>query len=113
MSNPEIARHVRSLTATFAVSSTLSPAFDVRAFAGGGLMIPTPWGGGTCTFKASATPTGTYRPIYDKDGTLVDVNPAANTIVELHEAVMAQHYVKVVKALAVTGARTVRMDLKG
>lgn len=108
-----IARHVRSLTATFAVSSTLSPAFDVRGFAGGGLVTPSPWGGGTCTFKAAATLGGNYRPVRDKTGAVVSLLPTAGSIHELHEAVMALHYVKVVKAIAVTGTRQIQMDLKG
>lgn len=107
-------RYPRHMTGAFAVSSTLSPAFDVRAFDSGLLSIPNPWGGGTCTFKCAPRATATYGPVRDSSGAVVQINPTAGAVHALHAAAMAAHYLKVVKTLAVTGgAREIGLLLKG
>ncbi len=105
-------RFGRTLTATFAVSSTLSPAFDVRAFGDGLLRVPSPWGGGTCTFKVAPTAGGTYSPLRDSANAVVSLLPTAGAVHQLHAAVIQAHYLKVVKAIAVTGTRQIGLDLK-
>lgn len=113
MSNDvSISRHSRSLTATFAVSSTLSPALDVRAFERGLLRIPSPWGGGTCTFKTAVSAGGSYGVLRDSAGAVVSLNPTAAAVHQLHAAVLNAHYLKIVKAIAVTGTRQIGLDLK-
>lgn len=108
----EIERFANTASLAFAANSTLSPAVDARHFAGGVMHIPDTWGKGTCTFKVAPTSGGNYRPLRDKTGALISLPITAGGVHELHEALMAAHYFRLVSAVTGVGAVTVRFAFK-
>jgi hypothetical protein len=90
-----IGRDVDSATLTIAESAALSDALDFRAMAGAMLTMPAAWTAASIGFKVCATSGGTYLPLYDEDGTLVQISsPAVDKAYSFPAEVYAASYVK-------------------
>ena len=72
-------REVGQVDVTIEDGANLSEAIDFRRFALGLVHMPAAWTAAYIGFKVSPTEDGTYQPLYDDDGILVQIdNPAVD-----------------------------------
>ena len=70
---PLINRHTKVQTLTIANGEALSDQFEMKDYAGGQLHMPAAWTAASIGFKVSSSPGGTYLPLYDEGGDLVQI----------------------------------------
>ena len=64
---------------TIASGAALSEAFDFSRVAMGVVQLPADWTAADIGFQVSTAEAGTYVPLYDEDGALVEISsPAAS-----------------------------------
>ena len=91
---------------------TTTPALDLSDYLLSGIVCPAEFDGTTITFTAARTPEGTYRPVYNTDGTALTVTTAASRhIAIVPETFAGVRYVKLVAGTAQTGATTLTLVL--
>jgi len=87
-------RYGGAVTLTIAEGAALSDVLDFRFYAQGVVHMPDAWTAASIGFKVSPTPTGTFLPLYDAAGTLVEVTPAVDKAYLLPAGVAGAGYVK-------------------
>jgi hypothetical protein len=68
-----IQRQWSKVTAVIAISTAISDAVDNRLAAGGSVIIPAVWTAANLGFKVCDTVGGTYVPLRDQSGALVQI----------------------------------------
>jgi hypothetical protein len=88
-------RRSRVKTATIASAGNLSNAIDMRTFTMATVHLPATWTAASIGFKVSTSLGGTYLPLYDDDGNLVQIDsPTASKAYTVPAALGAGHFVK-------------------
>jgi hypothetical protein len=112
-------RQERAVTATIPAGGALSDAIDMQAYAMGTVHMPAAWDPASLGFKVSTTLAGTYLPLYDESGALVQIaSPAVDQAYTLPARVAACRFVKLWSQNGAgvdvnqTAARSLPVDLK-
>ncbi len=92
--NDAIRRQYSHNVVTIANGTALSDAMSMRQFAGGIVSVPGTWTSASIGFKHSASATGTFQPLYDKNGNLVQMAVSASGDYVMPVEVFACHYIK-------------------
>jgi hypothetical protein len=72
-------RGTTSKSLTIANGAATSDAFEMSNHAGGIVLMPAAWTAASIGFQVSDSPGGSYYPLYDADGSLVQIaGPAAS-----------------------------------
>jgi len=84
-----------SKTATIAAGVALSDAIPFAEFAGAVVHMPAAWTAASIGFHVSSTLAGTYTPLYDDDGNLVQIDsPAVDQSYTFPDAVFPCMFIK-------------------
>ncbi len=76
--------------------TALSNAVDFREYAFAVLHMPAAWTAADIGFQVSSAPDGTYLPLYDHLGVLVEIiSPAANQVHAIPVDVLASRFFRV------------------
>ena len=112
-------RQDSTVTATIALGAAVSDAIDMQQYAMGTVHMPAAWDAASIGFKVSTTLAGTYLPLYDESGALVQIaSPAVDQAYTLPARVAACRFVKLWSQngagtdVAQTAARSLPLDLK-
>lgn len=63
---------------TIASGAAISDVIDMRSWAGGSVLLPAAWTAANIGFKTCNTSGGTFAPLYDADGSIIEIaSPAA------------------------------------
>ena len=90
-----LSRLTQLLDVTIANGAALSNELPMDTYAGGIIYMPAAWTAASIGFKVAHTGGGTYYPLYDHDGTLVQVaTPTANNAYELPPEVYGALHIK-------------------
>ena len=85
--------HVKSVT--IANGAALSDAIDMRRYSFLVVHMPAAWTAASLGFHVSGSLAGTFQPLYDDDGNLVQIDsPAASQTYSAPAAVGGAHFVK-------------------
>ena len=108
-----------NMTVTLSASTHLTGAIPFSEFAGGVVHMPAAWTAASIGFKVSSTADGTFLPLYDDDGDLVQIDsPAVDCTYAFPDAVFPCRFVKLwsqdgsAADEAQAAARTLVVDLK-
>jgi hypothetical protein len=93
---PHLQRAPHTVTLTIANGAALSDAFDMTHFSMAIVTLPAAWTSAKIGFKVSTSSAGTFTPLYDHDGNIVQVGgtPAASTSYEAPPELAAAFWVK-------------------
>jgi len=95
MSLASLLRNHHELSLTIANGAAVSEAADLRKFSMGVVQMPAGWTAASIGFQVSNTLSGTYQPLYDKNGNLVQISsPAVSQAYALPAEVAGCHFVK-------------------
>lgn len=115
-----ITRQQATVIVAIALNGNLSGEFDMRPYAMGLVHMPAAWTAASIGFKVASESGGTFLPLYDKNGSLVQVSsPAVDTAVAFPAEVAACKWVKLwsqdgsASNTAQAAARSLTVDLKG
>jgi len=72
-----IQRGATSKSLTIANGAALTEAFEMSNHAGGIVLMPAAWTAASIGFQVSDSHGGTYYPLYDQNGTLVQISSPA------------------------------------
>jgi len=90
-----IFRKVKQYTATIASGAALSDEFRFDGFALAVIHMPSTWTAASIGFKVASASGGTFLPLYDEDGTLVQIDsPTADKAYVAPAELAAAQYVK-------------------
>jgi hypothetical protein len=116
---PRITRDTHVKSVTIALNGNLSDAIDMRHFTMLIVHMPAAWTAASIGFKVSSSNGGTYQPLYDDDGDLVQIDsPAASATYQANAEVAGAHWLKLWSQngsgtnTAQAAARTLALDLK-
>jgi hypothetical protein len=116
----QIQRDHTTVDVTIANGASLSQAIDFRQFSLMTVRMPATWTAASIGFKVSDTAGGTFSPLYDDGGSLVQISsPTANNAYVAPAEVAAGHWVKLWSQNGSgsdtnqAAARTLAVDLKG
>jgi hypothetical protein len=104
-------------TATIANSAALSGEIDYRGKASGILHMPATWTAASIGFYVAPTSGGTFQPLYDSAGALVEMAVAVNKSYQLpYDKLLGARYLKLWSETAGSGvnqngARSIVLDL--
>ena len=107
-----------SVTLTIAPSGNESTPLATHQYAGGIVHMPAAWTSASLGFKVASEVTGTFLPLYDEYGSLVQITPSASRAYNLPEAIFAARYIKLWSQngsgtnTAQEAARSLIVDLK-
>lgn len=87
-------RGVTALPLTIASGAALTEAFDMSIHAGAVLFTPGTWTAANIGFKVSSAYAGTYAPLYDEDGAIVEVAATASKAFSLPAELFGCSWVK-------------------
>ncbi len=88
-------RQERAVTATIPAGGALSEEIDVSGFAMGTLYMPAAWDAADIGYLSAPATGGTFLPLYDESGALVQVSgPAASKAYTLPARALAGGYIK-------------------
>lgn len=88
-------RTARTLTLTIAESAALSGEFEMNGEAGGMVYMPATWTAASIGFQVAHVSGGTYYPLYDHDGTIVEIaGPTVDNAYEIPPEVYGARFVK-------------------
>ena len=93
MSN-SIKRFYSSSVVTIPNGSAVSDVLEVREFAGGVVSMPAAWTAANIGFKHCAAPNGTFQPLRDATGALVEIVASAAGEFVLPDALFACQFVQ-------------------
>jgi hypothetical protein len=75
--------------------TAVSEAFEMSNHAGGIVLMPAAWTAASIGFQVSDSPSGTYYPLYDDGGTLVQISgPAVDNAYSIPAEVFGAAWVK-------------------
>ena len=113
-------RDVQTKTLTIASGANLSDAVEMRAHSMLIVHMPSAWTAASIGFKISSDENGTYIPLYDDDGNLVQIDsPSASQAYAAPTALAASMWVKLWSQNGSgtntnqAAARSLVVDLKG
>ena len=90
-----VSRFERNLTVTIAKTANLSEEIDMSDKALLALHMPSAWTAASIGFKASPTPGGTFQPVYNSNGVLVQISsPTASKTYIAPAEIAACRYIK-------------------
>lgn len=90
-----IRRSSTSNSVTIASSGNLSSALEMSGASGGIIQMPAAWTAASIGFKVCNTVDGTYLPLYDQDGVLVQIDsPAVDKAYTMPTELFGALYVK-------------------
>ena len=74
------ARRTDNVTREMAINTAITRSIDFRPYASGSIKIPDAWTSANIGFKVGeqGESDGTFDPLYDHDGNLVEIANAAN-----------------------------------
>jgi hypothetical protein len=107
-----------TITAAIANGAALSDAFRFSRFSSLIIRMPAAWTAASLGFHVSNSQGGTYVPLYDEDGSLVEItSPAVDKAYTAPAALAGAHWVKLWSETGGSGvnqaaARTLGLDLK-
>jgi len=108
-----------STIVTIALNGNLSTVIPFSEFAGGVIHMPAAWTAASIGFTVSSSADGTFLPLYDDNGTLVQIDsPAVSCAYSMPADVFAARFVKLWSQdgtgtlTAQDAARTIIVDLK-
>ena len=82
-------------TSTIASGAALSGVIDMRFYSMLMVHMPSAWTPASIGFKTASSKTGTYLPLYDDDGNLVQIDsPSANRAYVAPATLAAASWVK-------------------
>lgn len=88
-------RNAVNVTRSIAISTAITDAIDMRPFASGSVKVPSAWTTANIGFKVSDTVDGTYDPLYDHTGSIVEcATPAASRQIELPPEIFGCAFIK-------------------
>lgn len=88
-------RQERAVTVTIPLNGSLSEEIDVSGYAMGTLYMPAAWDAASLGVKGAPATGGTFLPLYDESGALVQVSsPAASKAYTLPARALAGGYLK-------------------
>jgi hypothetical protein len=71
-------------TVEIAINEALSGVIDLRGYLGGlRLHMPGTWTSASIGIKEAPTSTGTYNPLYDENGSLIEFSAAASRVIRV------------------------------
>ena len=77
------------------IASTLSDVLCLDGHAGGVIIMPATWTAASIGFKVCDTATGTFVPLYDSSGGLVQISsPTASNAYAMPDELYGCRYVK-------------------
>ena len=92
---PLINRTTKVQTMTIANGAALSDAFDMRDYAGGHVYMPAAWTAANIGFKVCPSSGGTYLPLYDASGAIIEIaSPAVDKAFQFPRDLFAATFVK-------------------
>ena len=116
---PLINRTTKVQSMTIANGAALSDAFDMTDYAGGQVLMPAAWTAASIGFQVASSSGGTYYPLHDDDGTLVQIDsPAVDKAYQLPIELFGCFWVKLwsqdgaASGTNQAAARTVIVQLK-
>jgi len=90
-----MARDNQVLTVTIANGAALSDAFDMRRFSFLTVHMPAAWTAASMGFYVSSSQGGTFLPLYDDEGNVVEItSPAVDKAYTAPATVGGAHWVK-------------------
>jgi len=88
-------RGTTSLEVTIANGTAVSGAFEMSNHAGGLVLMPGAWTAASIGFQVSDSPGGTFYPLYDSGGSLVQIEgPAVDSAYAIPAEVFGAAWVK-------------------
>ena len=88
-------RLTKAEVATIASGAAVSGAIDVSRYSGMNIQMPSTWTAASIGFQVCDTEGGTFLPLYDATGTLVQIaSPAASKAYSAPAELFAAIYVK-------------------
>jgi hypothetical protein len=91
-----MARDTHVKTVTIANGAALSDAIDMRRYSFLVVHMPAAWTAASIGFQVSDSLGGTYDPLYDDDGNLLEItSPAVDKAYTAPAAVAAAHFLKI------------------
>lgn len=80
---------------TIASGAAITDAISMERHAGGSVLMPSAWTAANVGFKISDAESGTYYPLYDAEGSIVEIaSPAASKAYAIPAEVFGAAYVK-------------------
>ena len=90
-----LTRNSETVDATITIGAHLSDAIDFRDLTMMIVRMPVAWTVASIGFHVSDTEAGTFLPIYDEDGAILEiVTPVADTAYAAPPALSGAHWVK-------------------
>ena len=89
-----INRGVSVKSLTIANGEALTEAFDMQIHAGMTILMPAAWTAANIGFKVCDTEDGTFLPLYDDGGLLVEVQAAASKAFSVPAELFGASWVK-------------------
>jgi hypothetical protein len=74
--------------------AAVSEAFDMAIHAGATILMPAAWTAANIGFKVCASSDGTFLPLYDDSGSIVEVSAAASKAFSAPAALFGASWVK-------------------
>jgi len=88
-------RGTTSKSLTIANGEAVTEAFEMANHAGGIVLMPAAWTAASIGFQISTTAGGTFYPLYDSDGSLVEISsPAVDNAYSIPAEVFGAAWVK-------------------
>ena len=88
-------RGTTSKSLTIANGAAVTEAFEMSNHAGGIVLMPAAWTAASIGFQVSDSPSGTFYPLYDDGGTLVQISsPAVSKAYSIPAEVFGAAWVK-------------------
>jgi hypothetical protein len=92
---PQINRGTTSKSLTIANGAAVTEAFEMSNHAGGSVLMPAAWTAASIGFQIAVTAAGTFYPLYDDSGALVQISsPAVDNAYSIPAAVFGAAWVK-------------------
>lgn len=107
-----INRESLSVDVAFASGATVSSAVKTEYGASGAVYLPAEFATDIISFQGAEKEGGTYALIYDDNGALVTFTAVSAAWHQLHPAVMAMPWIKIVTGTATGGAATAILSMK-
>lgn len=110
-------RETRVQTVTIANGAALSEAIDMTEQSAGNIYMPAAWTAASIGIQSCYDSGGTFLPLYDDSGTLVEATVAVDRCVKLPPEVFACRYIKLWSQTAGSGVnqgadRSIVVELK-
>lgn len=119
MASIKIQRKSISFGITIAASAALSGEIPMSEYTMGIIHMPDAWTAASIGFQVSPSSGGTFQPLYDNNGVLVEIpSPTADNSFEIPPEAAAARFIKIWSQTSGSGVnqvaeRSLTVDLKG